>query len=148
MDKYFESASALVAKIMRYWTEQTLDDLKVFLLQYKDGNSYKEPYDFFSGLALPHCILPFKYHLVADPTTSSVKIEPTTEETFAIIEEVTDLIVDCLKDMPRIELLLFENVREFMFLKYVNLLRREDEVVLDFKQTFRSVFEANLNGFK
>lgn len=133
---------------MRYWTEQTLADLKAFLWQYKGGNAYKEPYDFYSGLALPHRMLPFKYFLVADPTTSSAKVEPTAGETFAIIDEVTDLIVDCLKDMPRIELLLFENVREFMFLKYVNMLRREDEVVLDFRQTFRKVLEANLYGFK
>jgi len=66
--------------------------------------------------------------LVADPGAANlVKIEPTPGETFLILDEIADLIVDSLKDLPRLELLLFENVREFMFLKYVNLVGRDED---------------------
>ena len=149
LDKYFQAASGLIAKLMRFWTEQTLTEMSSFLSQYKDGNVFQEPYHFYSGLALPHSILPFKYYLVADPGAANlVKIEPTPGETFLILDEIADLIVDSLKDLPRLELLLFENVREFMFLKYVNLVGRDDEIVLDFKRSVRNVVEANLYGFK
>ena len=109
LDKYFEAASSLISTLMRYITERTLEDLNEFMANYNDGNEYTAPYEFYKHLALPHKMIPFRFCLVAEKQLETVRVEPTMKEAELDFCDVVDRIVDCLSDMPRLELLLFQN---------------------------------------
>lgn len=134
--------------LIRHIIENTLKDFTNFFQVYKAGNNYQEPYLFNKGLALPCQICPFKFYLEADRDQKCLQVNPSLEIALHLANEIVDLIVDSLNDIPRLEILLFENVKDFIKLKYVNLIDKKEDIVLECKQTFKDVLISNSHGFK
>ena len=134
--------------LTRHIIENTLKELKEFFQVYEAGNNYQEPYVFNKGLALPCDICPFKFHLEADRDQECIRMNPSLEMALDFADEIVDLIAESLNDIPRLELLLFENVKDFIKLKYINLIDKNEEIVLDCKKILKAILVNNSHGFK
>ena len=130
---------------MRSIIQNTLKDLVKFLDDYKTGNKYDGPYNFFKGLALPHLIIPFTFFLMPNRDLTKATMSPNIEETIHILNEIIDCAVDSLNDMPRLESLLFQNSQEFD-VSYYNLVKKDEEIVVSCKNRVKEIIEANSYG--
>lgn len=133
---------------MRYLIENTLKDWEQFILNYNDGNEYTEPYNFFGGLGLPHKVVPLRFYLIADQTLEKAQVKPSVSEAAETLIEIINLIVNSLNELPRLEILLFEDIHEFIDLKYPNPVSLTEQIVVDCKATFQMILKANKSGFK
>ncbi len=147
LDMYFEAAAMAVAMLCRYMVEETLKDLKDFFSVYNNGNEYKEPYNYFSGLALPYRVVPLRFYLEADQVLEEAIVQPSLTEVKKDLDDIVDLILECVEGLPRLEMLLFKNSEEFKRLRYKNLVMRSEEQVLECKKILNQVVEANSYGF-
>ncbi len=147
LDRYFEAAAMLVAVLCRYMVEETLKDLEGFFSEYMNGNEYREPYEFFSGLALPYRVVPLRFYLEADQVGEEAVVRPSVAEAKKDLREIVDLIVGSVEGLPRLEMLLFRDKREFERLRYRNLVVGSEESVVKVKRMLDEVVDANCSGF-
>lgn len=143
LDKYFETISAIISLHLRRIVTNTLDGLKKFFSNYKNGNKYEDIFDFTNS----NMVIPFISCLISDQTTDSTALNPNIENTDYIINEIIDCIITSLTEFPRLEILLFENV-EVLNLKYRNLVQNNEDLVVECKQFIKQIIDLNLEGPK
>lgn len=149
MDLFFETVASLMSMIMRRLIENTLNDLMDFLINYKEGNKYDGVYDIFSGLALPHRILPFRIYYQPDRDYGTTKLDPNGEELIFILHHNIDMIVNSLREVPRVEYLLFQGFEESNSnLKYLNMVENNQDITIRCKNILKNLVLSNSFGPK
>lgn len=151
MDSFFSTTAALMSLLMRKLIENTLNDLVDFWSEYAQGNMYEGTYDILNGLALTHSNTPFKIYFQADRANRTTKIEPSLDETMSVLYGIIDSIVDSLKDVPRIETLLFQHINTEdspICLRYLNLVTKDECLVAKCKQALKTILISNAPGPK
>ena len=144
-DEYFATISALISLLLRRLVDNTLEDLKQFFLKYKQGNKYEEGNDYtHSNLNMT---VPFVSCLSSDSLTSNIVLVPDIQATHLEVNNAIDEIIQCVNDLPRLEKFLFESV-DSLDLKYPNRIYLDEDAVVTFKETFKEIVLANLEGPK
>ena len=145
MDKYFSSVASLISMLMRHVVENSIKDLTKLFKLYLNGNKYEPPYTFFEGLALPHLVIPFTFYFLPSRESESLTMSSDFEETKKSLNEIVDLIVYSLNDLPRIEYLLFDTTN-ICIPKYNNLVAKDEDIVLNCKELIKKVIHQNSFG--
>ncbi|XP_076243948.1 dynein heavy chain 3, axonemal [Calliopsis andreniformis] len=111
--KYFLSVNSLLSKQLRIMVMKTLNHIRDFFMQYRDGNYFEGPYEdlmFFKTSFITVTV-------EADPVTAQLKCKPSIPEMRLIFSQCFDKILNVASVIPRIENILFPELetREFLF---------------------------------
>jgi len=131
--------------LMRSVIENSITEFVEFFDDFESGNHYEKEYQFKNGL--PKLITPFKIYYLTNRESNKIEIQPNVDENESIVEDLVDRIVDGLNDLPRIETLLFQTVEENQSsLRYLNMVSKDEKIIVNCKNKIRQVISANSHG--
>lgn len=145
MDSFFETIAIIISTILRNLIQNTLNDLLNFLSVYSNGNYYEsDSQKQFRGILVPHTLIPIVIPLLPNFQQLKFDLETDLNEARSIVDKTIDNIVQCLSDFPRIETLLFINLKPKKF--YLNMLNKNDQLVHSIKSKIKMIFHVNSFG--
>jgi hypothetical protein len=126
---------------LRSIIEKSLIDILDFFKKYNNENKTTLLSSAFQKVS------PFKINLVIIENSRKIEIDISLDDICKIFDDIIKDIIDSLKNIPRIEYLLFENMED-LDMRYANLVDHTEEFVEVIKNEINRIIQFNYMGPK
>ncbi|KAI6653735.1 Dynein heavy chain 3, axonemal-like [Oopsacas minuta] len=140
VQQFFTSISALMNAHIRELVERSLREIADFFNEFSESNSFEGDYYDFNLKRKPILLIEL---LVQG---SDVIFAPNKSEVTEILMEVVDEIVNSAMNIPRVETLIFPQLKSYTLL--LHFVQLDDELVLHTKSDMNSVLSVNWMGLE
>ncbi|XP_012230668.2 dynein axonemal heavy chain 3 [Linepithema humile] len=123
IEKYFRSVNSLLSKQLRIMIIKTLEDVRDFFMRYRAGNAFEGDYKDLMFLETPFITVRVEPEL----GTTKLYCKPSILELHTIISRCFNKIIAVSTMIPKIEVILFPELKDAGFLFHI--LRLEDSVL-------------------
>ncbi|XP_065937642.1 dynein axonemal heavy chain 3 isoform X7 [Magallana gigas] len=145
MDKFFNSIASLMSNLLRSCVINSMYDLVDLIEEYSEGNSYQGEYTLFKGLALPTKIHIVHFFMQENVEKVDINFKPSFPDICDFFCLIIDQMIISVKELPRIEHLLFQSVEDLQ-ISTIRSVIIEEELVEKAKDRLQTVVMGNSHG--
>ncbi|XP_012147752.1 dynein heavy chain 3, axonemal isoform X3 [Megachile rotundata] len=139
IEKYFRSINTLLSKHLRMVVMKTLTHIQDFFMEYSSGNYFKGNYKDLMFLKTPFMTITVE----AELGTENLHCRPSISEVREIISKCFDKIITVTTLIPKIETILFPELRKQEYLSSVS---RYEDVVYKIINTVLDIVSVHTEG--